>query len=98
MWCDLDFAACNHDQTSSLKDIEMPEILVNDIIEGFLPNDIFNCAHTTTGSLSTEYRGRQFYEKHFSFVEPISLYLGLDKDNVRRYYEYVPIIKTIEEI
>ena len=62
----------------------MPEIQVNDIIEGFLPNDIFNCAHATRGTLNTEHRRRQFYGTHFSFVEPISLYQGLDKDNFKR--------------
>lgn len=83
---------------NKLRDIEVPEIQINDVIEGFSPNDIFNSVHESKGPLSTEYRRKQFYKQNFNFVEPISLHLGLDNNNVERYFEYVPIIKSIEEL
>ena len=79
-----------------LNEKSISEVQIADITEEFLANDIFNSVHDDKGPLSTEYRRKQFYKENFSYVNPISIYLGLDKDNIKRYYEYVPIIQTVE--
>lgn len=73
----------------------IPQPETNDIIEHILSNDIFSSVHAEKGPLSTEYRRKQYYKEHFSYVNPITIFLGYDKDNVKRYFEYDPIIETV---
>ena len=82
----------------TLKEKLIPEPEINDITEHILSNDIFNSVHAERGPLSTEYRRKQYYKEHFSYVNPISIFLGYDKDNIKRYFEYVPIIETVETL
>ncbi|CAB4006554.1 Hypothetical predicted protein [Paramuricea clavata] len=71
---------------------------INDITEEFSANDIFDTVHADKGPLSTEYRRKQFYKENFSYVNPIAICLGHDKDNIKRHFEYVPVIETIENL
>lgn len=74
------------------------DIDINDITGEFLSNDIFNSIHADKGPLSTEYRRKKFYKENLSYVSPISIYLGLNSNNTKCYFEYVPIITTIENL
>ena len=82
----------------TLREKLIPEPEINDITEHILSNDIFNSVHAERGPLSTEYRRKQYYKEHFNYVNPISILLGYDKDNIKRYFEYVPIIETVETL
>ena len=33
-----------------------------------------------------------------SYVAPVTMYLGFDKNGTKRYFEYVPIIETIQQL
>jgi hypothetical protein len=81
-----------------LAEMSVGNEVIDQIASEFLPNDIFNLAHGDKGTLSTDYRRKQFFKNNFRYVAPVTIYLGFDKYHVKRYYEYVPIIETIQEL
>ena len=61
-------------------------------------NDIFDVVHGDKGLLSTELRRKQYFKKNFRYVAPVTMYPGFDKNGTKRYFEYVPIIETIQQL
>ncbi|XP_028416452.1 uncharacterized protein LOC114540531 [Dendronephthya gigantea] len=87
-----------HHIKTKLGEMSVGSAVIDQIVNEFLPNDIFNLAHGNKGALSTEYRRKQFFRSKFRYVAPVTIYLGFDKNHVKRYFEYVPIIETIQEL
>ena len=77
---------------------DISETVINDITEEIFGNDIFNFVHAEKGPLSTDYRRKQYFKDHFGYVALVAVCLGFDKSNVKKCFQYVPIIKTIQEL
>lgn len=83
---------------SKLIEMSVGEEVVEQVAHEFIPSDIFSSVHSDKGLLSTEYRRKQYFKTHLSYVAPITINLGFDNNNVKRQYEYIPIIETIQEL
>ncbi|KAJ8039445.1 hypothetical protein HOLleu_17167 [Holothuria leucospilota] len=60
--------------------------------------DLFSQAHGENGVLKSDYLRNEFYKKEFNFVEPLSVLLGFDSRNVKRYCHYIPIKDTVKAL
>ena len=69
----------------SLKEAETSENEINIIAQSFWRhnNDVFYPILASKGTLSTNYRRKQSYEKNFHLIQPITIFLGLHEDNVQ---------------
>ena len=81
-----------------LTEYHVEQDIVENVVEDFISNDIYNSVHSENGTLSTDYRRKQFFKHNFRYVSPVTINLGFDQSKVKRYCEYVPInnSRTIE--
>ena len=76
-----------------LTEFDVEQDTVEDAVQDFISNDIYNSDHSENGTLSTDYRRKQF-----EICGPVTINLGFDQNKVKRYCKYVPIIETIQEL
>ena len=73
---------------------EAAEIIINN---SFVKDPVYNVhhKHADPDQLSSQYFRSIFLKKHFSFVPPQEINLGVDASNKRRRAYYVPITDTL---
>src|SRR6185436_16288085 len=63
-----------------------------EIVKSLKADDIFNVAHNArSGVLRSDYMRQKYYKEKFSLVEPVTLYLGVDRYDKNAVCQYVPI-------
>lgn len=68
--------------------------VIKDIIDASLENNLFNNIEDTLGS---SFKRRNFFEKHFPYVNPVQIPLPSTNDK-KRFYHYVPLKETLKNL
>lgn len=66
--------------------------MIKDIIDASFENNLFN---NIEDKLGTSFKRRKFYEKKFSYVNPIQISLP-SENGKKRFYHYVPLKETLK--
>ena len=67
--------------------------LVGNILASIFKEDPFV---QSSNKLKSNFRRKKFYNKNFDYVEPVSLFLTESHEKNAKYFQYVPILKTVE--
>ena len=67
--------------------------LVENILASISKEDPFV---QSSNKLKSNFRRKKFYKKNFDYVEPVSLLLTESHGKNAKYFQYVPILKTVE--
>jgi hypothetical protein len=76
---------------------KLSELGLNVTTDFIADNDLFQIFHKIgTGQMRTSYARKLFYKEHFSYIDPICIYLGPQQDHKASKIYYVPILETIK--
>jgi hypothetical protein len=67
--------------TNTSNATKLSELGLNVTIDFIPDNDLFQIFHKIgTGQMRTSYARKLFYKEHFSYIDPICIYLGPQQD------------------
>lgn len=71
----------------------------NDLFRGLvLDNFNYTLFNTSCGIFRSDYMRKKFFKSNYSFVEPVKIDLGINKERKECFFYYVPIIDTIKSL
>lgn len=80
-----------------LQSYNLEESVISDICEDFTNSDFLTEYHKK-GHLRSAYCRNLFFKEKFNYIEPVEVYLGLDKNNKKCTFFYVPILETLKSM
>lgn len=90
----LGFSYCLQKLTTSLKQLDIPEPKIKEIINGIEESDIFSKCNS--GPLRSNYSRNKFFKETFNYVQSRCHYLGRNSQNKECTYQYIPVLETLQ--
>ena len=84
--------------THCLQNSDVHSDCIASVINVLHDSDLIKSCLDDGGVLQTAHKRSTFLRKHFRYVSPESVYLGIDSRNKIRYGYYVPIRKSLEAL
>jgi len=93
---DINISHIKHSVEETLTKTEMSETEIDDVISHFRNKNILSAVHGPGGELRTPHIRREYFKNNFKYIEPVSIFIGIDKFNKKRYMSYIPIKKSLK--
>lgn len=66
------------------------------VISKMLESDVLTGLHNSSGIFRTSYTRTGYFQKSFSYVEPVAILLGQNRKKQAAHFHYVPLIETLK--
>ena len=80
----------------SLSNAGVDDNITEAVLEEMAAEDLLH--KFNSGPLRSEKTRKTFFETHFNYVAPRSVYLGEDSNSRKRYLQYIPIHQTLQTL